>query len=152
MNALIGWIIIISIAVSSFIGINDNWTFKRAINRVSFNNYSKTSKLKDVAIKDTKYIVTRNIKTIFNKVIITNIISEPMSSKELRTFERNMAKDGGVENVKEEIIKHLAQKSMYVDLLQQGLELEFIWTDSKIILIDLVVTYEDISKYWKVKK
>ena len=50
MSELIGWIIIATIAISGFVGLNNDWTFNRVADRVAFYNYDKTSELKELMI------------------------------------------------------------------------------------------------------
>jgi len=153
VNELIGWIIIIAMAISGFVGLNDDWTFKRVADRASFYNYEKTSELKKLIIKDNKSISTNNIECKYNKVIVkTPLTVKPLNSTELREFERNLAKNGGIKEFKNDLVKDMSYKSQYVDLLQQGLEVEMIMTDTKRTLIDIVITYKDITDYWKQKK
>ena len=153
MDTLIAWAIIIAIAISGFVGLSDDWTFKRVANRVAFYNYDKTSKLKEIILKDNRTIVRKNIKSEFNKVTTkVALTTKPLSSNDLREFERNLAKNGGIEEFKNNLVKDMSYKSKYVDLLQQGLEVEMIMTDTKKTLIDIVITYKDITDYWKQKK
>jgi len=152
MDVLIGWIIIIALAVSGFVGLNDDWTFKRVANRVSFHNYGKTSKLKRIIIKENNSISEKNIECEFNKVIIkTPLTTKSLNSNELRKFERNFAQDGGIKKFKSNFVEETSKKPEYVDLLQQGLEIEMIMTDTEKTLIDIVITYKNITDYWKLK-
>ena len=152
MSELIGWMIIAAVAISGFVGLNDDWTFKRVADRAAFYNYDKTSELKKLIIKDNNSVSYNNIECKFNKVIVkTPLTTKPLNSTELREFERNLAKNGGIDEFKNNIVKEMSYKSKYVDLLQQGLEVEMIMTDTKKTLIDIVVTYKDITDYWKQK-
>ncbi len=152
MGELMGWMIIAAIAISGFVGLNDDWTFKRVADRAAFYNYDKTSELKKLIIKDNNSVSYNNVECEFNKVIVkTPLTTKPLDSTALREFERNLAKNGGIDEFKNNIVKEMSHKSKYVDLLQQGLEVEMIMTDTKKTLIDIVVTYKDITDYWKQK-
>ena len=152
MDSLFGWIIIIAIVVSSFVGISEDWTFKRVGNLINLPNHNKTSDLVDLLLKNNRSVTRENIRISFNRVIIKQAItSKPLTAEGKREYERDLAKTGGIVKLKEHTIKDIAGRNKHVDLLQQGLEIEMIFTDTKDVLADIVITYEDITDYWDKK-